>query len=262
MKKITLFILCLVFAVAGISQNTMPVNNPTGYAGEMNVTDANKLKQGFWEETIGRNKYYGEYVDDKKIGTWVSYHHTKGIVYKVEEYKEGKLDGLVIEIDQRGYFTGESHYKNGHLHGKYKKFNRGATLIEETDYYEGQLNGVKKTFYSNKPGKVLEEAYYKMGIKDGPSRWFGVNGNLIAEYIYKDGKFDGINKTYHESGTLMIEEKYKNDEPIGEYMEYWENGTIKMRGSYENGLKEGKWYSYDEAGKEIDVEKYRKGEKK
>lgn len=260
MKNLTVLFLFFVLTISVFAQKNTTPTNPLGYEGEMNIVDEQKQKQGFWEEQSGEFISYGYYADDKKTGTWISYHRAKGIVFKMEEYKDDKLDGAVIEIDRRGYFTGERHYKKGLLHGKSRKYNRGATLLEEADYFQGKLNGVRTVYYENKPGKVLEEAYYKMGIKNGSSKWFGESGNLIADYTYKDGEFDGINKTYYENGTLMIEEKFENGVPVGEYVEYHQNGIVKIKGSFENGLKEGKWYVYDEAGKEIDILKYKKGE--
>ncbi|PLX00453.1 MAG: hypothetical protein C0593_00935, partial [Marinilabiliales bacterium] len=74
MKNLTVLFLFFVLTISAFAQQDTPADNPLGYVGEMNIMDENKQKQGFWEEQSGQFISYGYYADDKKTGTWISYH--------------------------------------------------------------------------------------------------------------------------------------------------------------------------------------------
>jgi len=248
MKKITCFVLfAALFCFGALAQSADT---------EKNLTDQNGLKQGFWEEEIGRSKITGTYVDDLRHGNWV-YYHPNGIVQTLQYYNMGKKEGIFIEIDNKGYFVSEKNYKNDQLHGATKVFERGSRLILEENYKEGKLHGQKKAFYSN--GRPQEESMYVEGLKEGPAKWFGQEGNLIAEYNYKDGMFDGVQKNFDENGNVLSEENYEKNVKSGLFTEYHPNGQINIQGTYKDGKKEGVWKSFDEAGKLISETKYKNG---
>lgn len=226
---------------------------------EMNFTDANGLKQGYWEEKTGHILSKGLYEDNLKEGSWITYHHN-GMVNSVINYRKGKKTGAAIYIDQRAYIKYEQNFKNDILHGEYKEYAPGGRLVTSVNYKNGQLHGEKKLYYDN--GKIQEESFYIEGKKDGVAKWFTQQGQLVAEFRYKAGAFDGVQKAYFNSGGIMSETFYVNDKKEGQYKEYHENNTLKIEGQYQNDLKEGEWKEYDEEGKLIKMIVYKKGEVK
>ena len=68
---------------------------------DTNKTDSQGRKQGLWKEKINSLEGTGTYVDNKKTGLWQIFHQN-GILKSVEEYKDGILNGLSIEMDQNG----------------------------------------------------------------------------------------------------------------------------------------------------------------
>lgn len=100
-----------------------------------NQTDSKGLKQGQWEEKTATGISKGLYLNDKKDGNWISYG-ANGNFSKLEVFSKGVHDGIVIEIDQRGYLVSEMYYKNDLLDGVAKKFYYGTNPASVIEYKE------------------------------------------------------------------------------------------------------------------------------
>jgi len=268
---VAMLLLCSVFAYSQTSS--------------INQTDNKGLKQGFWEEKVPNGTMKGKYLNDKKEGNWITYGGN-GNFLKLESYSGGLKQGIVVEVDQRGYLVGEMYYTDDLLDGTAKKFYYGTNPASVIDYKKGKINGKKKVYYENAAGKLTEESDYTEDVKDGESKFYSSNGDPIAEYVYRKGALEGIQKSYYpgkklmseqnyvknvesglykeyfENGKLKIEGNYKEGKMEGKWVEYFENGVVKSDGSYVNGEKEGKWIEYDEAGKVMSEARYAKGVKK
>ncbi len=250
-----------------------------------NKTDANGKKQGLWDEKSPAGKSLGSYVDDQKDGCWSTYS-TDGKLVRVENFKKGIRDGIVVEIDQRGYLVSEMYYIDNLLEGTAKKYFYGTNPASLIDYSQGKMNGKKKIYYENSAGKLMEESVYKDDLKNGPSNFFSISGDTVAEYNYVNNMLQGIQRTYfphhkimseqaysdnlengvfkeyYETGKLKTEGAYAKGIMSGTWKEYDENGVLKSQGNYVNGLKEGKWQEFDAAGKVAKSTVYTKGQLK
>ena len=225
-----------------------------------NQTDAKGKKQGFWEEksTTGTSK--GPYADNKKDGCWTSYS-TEGKLTRIEHFSKGVLQGIAVEIDQRGYLVSEYYYDNNLLDGTAKKFYYGTNPASTIDYSKGKINGKKKIYYENSSGKIQEESDYKNDIKDGVSNYYSINGDPIVEYIYKNNMIQGVVKSYYPGKKLMSEQEYKDNIENGFYKEYYETAKLKTEGNYSNGSMSGIWKNYDDEGRITDEGSYLNGNK-
>jgi len=282
--KTTCFLMMMFFIAQGaISQSSKFVNGDT-----LNRTDANNLKQGYWEEDMNGIFTKGYYFNDKKDGTWVTYS-LKGIPLKIESIRNGKKEGITLFMDDNGNYKNEMNYKNDMLDGPSKTYAIGGRILTETNYRKGVLNGAKKTYYESN-NKIQEESIYVDNNRDGVSKWYGSNGNLVAEFIYKNGQFEGVNKTYGSKGELLSEQTFVNNIEQGLYKEYFEAEEdtavvskektainnketpkgkeaeaavnpliLKISGNYISGNKEGKWLEFDKRGKIIKTVVYKKG---
>ena len=56
----------------------------------------------------------------------------------ITNYKEGKLEGLMIQYGRRGEKISESEYKNGVKEGKFRMFDANGKIILEKTYTKGQ----------------------------------------------------------------------------------------------------------------------------
>ena len=107
-------------------------------------------------------------------------------------------------------------------------------------------DGAVKEYYES--GKLMEEADYKNGKREGISKWYYENGLLKGERNYKDGKLDGIIKWYYSTGSLGTEFNYKSGKLEGLTKLYWENGNIKAEHNYKDGKRDGVNKQYYESG--------------
>lgn len=264
MKKfITIFIVILFPLVAVRAQSTTTAKAATASAtvsesDTINKTDAKGKKQGFWEEKSANLSAKGWYKNDLKEGQWLTYGQN-GIITKVENYRKGMKNGTVIEIDQRGYLSGDVPYVNDVLEGTTKHYFYGTNPASVIPYKHGKLDGKKIIYYENSAGKIQEEANFKNDIKDGPSNWYTISGDKVAEYNYVNGNLEGIQRQYYPKSVLMSEQNYVKNIPQGEYKEYYESGKLKIQGIYVNGEKDGKWNEVDENGTILKTTKFVKG---
>ncbi len=211
-----------------------------------NQMDTDGKKFGYWEHRQGSNVYKGRYVDNIKEGQWIKLSSAK-LVLKIENYKNGKLEGNVITFDGRGKLESRTEYREGIKHGEMYKYDKtGRNIAESAKYKFGLLDGRVRLFYDN--GRPQEDGSYKNGLRDGTTKWFDYKGKLIAEFNYKNGLFSGLQKTYYPSGKLKTEEVAEFGEPIGERKEYYETGKLKLKGEYKNGKRHGKWMKYSPDG--------------
>jgi antitoxin component YwqK of YwqJK toxin-antitoxin module len=96
------------------------------------------------------------------------------------------------------------NYKNGKLEGLRTVFYPSTKIAEEANYSNGLKNGLYKK-YSEKDAVVLEESYYKNGEYDGWAIYRDPLGNIVAQGKYVNGKKKGIWQFY-ENGKLVSEE--------------------------------------------------------
>ena len=67
------------------------------------------VKDGYWIEDVSRS---GFYKNGNKEGTWKEYSRDSVLLYEWN-YRQGQLDGSVIQYDSLGNVTHQSEYKNG-----------------------------------------------------------------------------------------------------------------------------------------------------
>lgn len=122
----------------------------------------------------------GKQVNKLFEGQWKFYHQNSKEVMTIENYKNGKLEGLRTV------------------------FYPSTKIAEETNYSNGLKNGLYKK-YSEKDAIVLEESNYKNGEYDGLAIYRDPLGNIVAQGRYVNGKKKGIWQFY-ENGKLVSEE--------------------------------------------------------
>lgn len=132
----------------------------------------------------GVTKQDGFIVNGKKSGTWLTYH-SDGRIKMVESYVNDKLDGVQLELDQRGQVIKRAFYKTGVLNGPSSTYKFGRPQ-ETIPYTMGAVDGTVRRYYVN--GKKMEEIQFKGGTQDGFYRHFNEQEQMDLEYIYKNGE--------------------------------------------------------------------------
>jgi antitoxin component YwqK of YwqJK toxin-antitoxin module len=131
--------------------------------------------------------------DNKKTGQWIQYG-VEGDIGLINNYVDGKLEGVAMRMTYRNQVDLKSTYHNGVLDGPWVEYKFGKK-IEERTYKNGKLEGSVKV-YDERTFKLKQEAEYKNGVQDGFFRYYDENGNVTLEYEYKNGeKVSGGMKT-------------------------------------------------------------------
>lgn len=150
-----------------------------------------------------------KYFDDTKAGTLIAtrdFSKADGSCYTIffdqkgNKVSEGVVKNKLFE-GQWKYYHQESkdimtleNYKNGKLNGVRKVFYKANKLAEEINYTDGKKNGVAKTFAEN--GKQIDQHQYVNDMFEGIAIYFDGNGKKMYEGTYKNNVKVGMWKFY------------------------------------------------------------------
>ncbi|KQB44011.1 MORN repeat protein [Flavobacterium daejeonense] len=163
---------------------------------------------------IGEFKFY----DDTKAGTVIAtrtFNPNDNVAYTVfydqqkNKVSEGKVVNKLFEGEWKYYHQAATtvmtieNYKNGKLEGLRSVYFPSGKIAEET-YYKNNLKGGSSKKYSEK-GIVLEEATFKNNQYDGEAIFRDVDNNIVSKGKFLNGKKVGIWQ-FFENGKLTKEE--------------------------------------------------------
>lgn len=120
----------------------------------------------------------GKVINKLYEGEWKYYHKASKSIMTIENYKNGKLEGV------RTVF---------YLDGK---------IAEETNYKNNNKEGLCKILAQN--GIVIEESFYKNNVYNGLAIFRDIAGNVVSKGNFVNGKKSGIWQFY-ENGKLLKE---------------------------------------------------------
>ena len=140
----------------------------------------------------------GKVINKVHEGAWTYYHEASKIIMTLENYKNGKLEGLKTINFPSGKVAELTNYKNGIKDGSYKKMAENGVILEESIYVKGEING--SCTFKAPDGLVVAKGMFKHGKKVGI--WlFYENGKVVS----KDN-FDKQRKKFQKRKTLRKEE--------------------------------------------------------
>ena len=188
-------------------------------------------------------------------------------------YKNLKLEGEVINFNQKNEVISKKVYKNGDLlseehfspKGNYKRIIDGKKTTETFHYASGKLkqilvkigfniisdvefyeNGSKKSEYELKDNVVYTTTYYD-------------NNKINCKYTSKNRKGyivnDGPYNCFYEDGKPSVSENYLEAKLDGEQSYFATTGLISKKSNYKNGQLLESWF-YDDKGELIKNEQY------
>jgi len=127
----------------------------------------------------------GKEVGKAREGEWKYYHKGSKALMTLENYKNGKLEGLRSVYYPNTKIAEETTYKNGLKEGKYKKYGENGIVLEETVYKNNEYNG-DAVFYEP-DGTPASKGKFVKGKKAGMWQFF-VKGKLSKEINMSDPK--------------------------------------------------------------------------
>ena len=127
----------------------------------------------------------GKEVAKAREGEWKYYHKASKIVMTLENYKNGKLEGVRSVFYPDSKIAEETTYKNGLKDGIYKKYGQNGILLEQTTYKNNEYNG-EAIFYDS-DGIMASKGKFLNGKKVGMWQFY-LKGKLTKEVNMSDQK--------------------------------------------------------------------------
>ena len=124
----------------------------------------------------------GKLVNKQYVGEWKYYHENSPEIMTLENYVNGKLEGIRKVYYPSGKIAEEVYYKNGKIDGFYKKYAENGVLLEESNYKKGQFEGL--AIFRNSDNVVTAQGNFVNGKKEG--MWeFNDNGKITKKNMSK-----------------------------------------------------------------------------
>jgi antitoxin component YwqK of YwqJK toxin-antitoxin module len=138
------------------------------------------------------------YKNGKKEGEAKLYDLNENLV-QTQNWKEGKLDGLVQTFYENGILKSEIMFKSGKKNGLAKEYDQYGNLLEVENYHNDVLNGSKVSL--NKKGDTLRSGYLQNGLLNGPYKEFYPSG-LVKTVRYFVNDTAHYRKDYNKKGEI------------------------------------------------------------
>jgi antitoxin component YwqK of YwqJK toxin-antitoxin module len=189
---------------------------------QINQTDANGLRQGFWQkqQPNGRLMYEGNFKDGKPVGEWKRYH-PGGQIKAVINYR----------TDSDSAFT--------------QLFDEWGIKVAEGIYFNEKKAGIWNYFTDKR--KVADEQFTD-GEKQGKSHKYYETGEVWEKTNWVRGKQEGNYSVFFKNGEPFFQCKMSNNQRNGLCLTYFQNGRVELEANYKNGLRHGDWKYFDEQG--------------
>ncbi|RVT71347.1 hypothetical protein EOD40_17045 [Flavobacterium sufflavum] len=120
----------------------------------------------------------GKVVNKLFEGEWKYYHQASKTIMTIENYKNGKLEGLRSVYFPSGKIAEETNYKLGLKNGSSKKYSEKGIVLEESNFKNDQYDGI--TVFKDVDGNVVSKGKFINGKKTGIWQFFE-NGKLTQE---------------------------------------------------------------------------------
>jgi antitoxin component YwqK of YwqJK toxin-antitoxin module len=121
----------------------------------------------------------GKVVNKLYEGQWKYYHKASKAIMTIENYTNGKLEGLRSVFYASGKIAEETMYKNGLKNGAYKRYTESGIIIEESNYKNNEFDGIA-IFRDADDGTIVSKGKFVNGKKMGVWQFFE-KGKLVKE---------------------------------------------------------------------------------
>ena len=186
------------------------------------------------------------------LATWFYPDTTK---MRQATFKEGVLNGEVVEWDEDGRLTSKEYYREGRKLIRNTSYYRPKVPKEESYYLDVQLkqNGLDN-WWEAKPAPYLASGER---VQNGQARGWYSNRQLQYQGQFRDDQPIGRFFWWHENGNRSTVGQFnRNGDRNGRWIWWHENGMKKIEGNYKDDQPSGVWRSWDRAGKLIKNKDY------
>lgn len=200
----------------------------------------NYINHGMWKMFNQRGTVLaeGQYVNDKRDGTWVRFY----------QGKESELFSSMPYKQFKGPFVSQATFKEGQLHGSWKIYDSSQHKISEFSMAEGQRDGKSTWWFAN--GQKMREIDYKEGAIDGQLLEWTPDKKLVTNSTYQSGRKLAAKVTKYKNGSPQTEGMYLHAELVLDTPDDWWNATVATSVSSGMDERHGPWKSWHPNGQE------------
>jgi uncharacterized protein len=160
----------------------------------------------------------GSFNNGRPDGLW-KWYYDNGALLREEEYFQGQRDGSCTEYSVSGEIIAQGLYSDGEKNGEWKY--KTGDFTEEGKYIIGLKDGVWRSYYSG--GQLKFKGNFVQGNPNGQQLYYYENGKIKEEQYFQMGIREKTWKKFNEEGLAVLVITYKND------MEFSINGVrIKL----------------------------------
>jgi antitoxin component YwqK of YwqJK toxin-antitoxin module len=169
---------------------------------------SNNRKSGVWKyyTKAGNVEQTGSYNAGRPDGVWKWYYET-GQLLREEEYFQGQRDGVRNEYSETGDQIIQGQYTDGEKDGDWKY--KSGDYTEEGKYIVGLKDGVWKVYYPD--GKLMFRGNFIQDNPDGEHKYYYGNGKVKEEQYFRMGLRQRTWKKYDEEGNQTLVIGYRDD---------------------------------------------------
>jgi len=182
----TFLILAATLFIASCGNNPPNKTSATGdWEGfEMSPVKGSENQHAIKKNDDGGTAEEGFALNGNKNGTWITYH-LEGRIKSVENFIDGRVEGLSLELDKRGQIIKKVYYVDGQFHGPNTTYKFGRPQ-ETIPYNHGNVHGMVVRYYNN--GRVMEEIDFVDGVQHGYYNHYNADEKLDMRYEYSKGE--------------------------------------------------------------------------
>ncbi len=148
-----------------------------------------------------------------------------GYLIKQEHYNNDQLDGEAVTWRPGARMTLLENYREGKLNGVRKVFYESGSIQEEANYFEGLREG--KSSWFDEKGVLIATYNYKLGLFDGVQQTYFPDGQLKSKRTYLANKLEGAAVDYYANGQVKEEGTYQDGKKAEDWKKYTEDGILK-----------------------------------
>ncbi len=152
---------------------------------EMSDVTGSDLQRAVKKNYLSQTEEEGFVLNGVKTGTWITYHPIDARIKTIENFVNGRVEGLSLELDKRGQVIQKAFYNDGEFDGANTTYKFGRPQ-ETIPYHMGQVDGKVIRYYNN--GRVMEEIEFKGGMQHGFYNHYNADQKLDMQYEYKNGE--------------------------------------------------------------------------
>jgi len=168
----------------------------------------NNRRSGMWKfyNTSERIEQTGSFNSGRPDGNW-KWYYEDGSLLREEEYFQGRRDGLCTEYSVSGEVIQQGEYSDDEKNGAWKYMS--GDLTEQGRYIIGLKDGIWRSYYPDE--KIKFKGNFIQGNPQGKQIYYYENGKIKEEQYFQMGIREKTWKKYDEEGMPVLVITYKSN---------------------------------------------------